>query len=272
MRSAAWNFGMYLRLLMIQLRSQMQFRLSFWLELVSTGLINGSYFLSLVLIMQRFESIAGWSLGEIAFLLGMIEISFGAMDMIFSGFDPDYFAQVIRRGSFDQVMLRPVGLTWQVLGSRFLLRRIGRIIEGLMIFIFALSLLDVHWTLAKLLYLPVVFTSQVLMMGGLFMAASTVTFWTLQSIEAANILTYGGTEMMSYPMHVYPTWMQRFFTYVIPFIFLNYAPALYFLDKPNPLGLPVIAPFLAPVVALGFFLVALYFWRAGINHYQSSGT
>jgi ABC-2 type transport system permease protein len=271
MRDAAWNFGMYTRLLMIQLRSQMQFRVSFWMELISTGLTNAAYFLSLVLVMQRFETIVGWNLGEIAFLLGMAEMSFGTMDMIFSGFDPDDFAQVIRTGRFDQIMLRPVSLTWQVLGSRFLLRRVGRIIEGLIIFLFALSLLDVHWTLGKLLYFPVVFASQVLMMGGLFIANSTITFWTLQSIEATNILTYGGTEMMSYPMHIYPAWMRRFFTYVIPFIFINYAPALYFLDKPNPLGLPVISAFLAPVMALGFFLLALTFWRAGINHYQSSG-
>jgi len=272
MNEVVWNIGMYARLLMIQLRSQMQFRLSFWMELLSTGLLNASYFLSVVLVMQRFKTIAGWNLGEIAFLLGLIEMSFGTMDMIFSGFDPDNFALVIRQGRFDQLMLRPVGLTWQVLGSRFLLRRLGRIFEGFIILMFALGQLNVHWTLGKILYLPVVFCSQVLMMGGMFVASSTLAFWTLQSVEAVNILTYGGVEMMSYPMQIYTKWMQRFFTYVIPFIFLNYAPALYLLDKADPLGLPAFAPFLAPVVAVGFFLLALTFWRIGVNHYQSSGT
>jgi ABC-2 type transport system permease protein len=109
-------------------------------------------------------------------------------------------------------------------------------------------------------------------MGALFMFGSTVTFWTLQSIEAVNILTYGGTELMSYPMTIYPFWMQRFFTFVVPFIFLNYYPALYFLDKPDPLHFPPFAPFMAPFVALAFFGAALWFWRIGINHYQSSGT
>lgn len=268
----AWNFKMYLRLLSIQLRSQMQFRASFWMDLLSTGLGNGVIFISIALILNRFGSVAGWSLGEVAFLYGMIEASFGVMDMIFSGFDPDMFGLVVRQGLFDQVMLRPVGITWQVLGSRFLLRRFGRIFEGLLIFGYALSLLHVRWTAGKLLYLPIVFTSQVIAMGALFMMGSTIIFWTLQSIEAVNILTYGGTDMMSYPMQVYPAWMQRFFTFVIPFIFLNYYPALYFLDKPDPLGFPVFAPFLAPLVALAFFGVALLFWRVGINHYQSAGT
>jgi ABC-2 type transport system permease protein len=267
-----WNFKMYLRLLGVQLRSQMQFRASFWTDLLSTGLLNASIFLSLALILDRFESIGGWTLGEIAFLVGMVEMSFGTMDMVFSGFDPDFFSVVIREGRFDQVMLRPVGLTWQMLGSRFLLRRVGRILEGLVIMALALSMIDVHWTAAKLLYLPVVFASQVLVMGALFMIGSTITFWTLQPIETVNILTYGGTDLMSYPMQIYPAWMQRFFTFVVPFIFINFYPTLYILDKPDPLHFPPFAPFLAPVVALVFSLAALRFWRFGVDHYQSSGT
>jgi ABC-2 type transport system permease protein len=97
MRRAMWNGGMYLRLLSVQLRSQMSYRLSFWMELVSTGLSNGVIFLSIALIIQRFGSIAGWSLSELAFLYGLIEASFGMMDMVFSGFDSDYFLAVLTR-------------------------------------------------------------------------------------------------------------------------------------------------------------------------------
>ena len=267
-----WNFQIYLRLLSIQLRSQMQYRVSFWLEFISTGLLNGSIFLSLALILARFGDIGGWNLGEIAFLAGMIEMSFGCMDMVFSGFDPDMFSVWIRQGTFDQVMLRPVSLFWQVLGSRFLLRRIGRILEGMVIFGIALSLVEIHWTAGKWVYLGIVFFSQFITMGSLFMMGSTITFWTVQSIEAVNVLTYGGTDMMSYPVHIYPGWLRFFYTYLIPFVFLNYYPALYLLDKPDPLHFPWFAPFLAPVVAAGFLAAALGFWKMGVNHYQGAGS
>lgn len=267
-----FSFKMYLRLLSIQLRSQMQFRLSFWFELVSTGLLSGSYFLSLALILERFNNLAGWSLGEIAFLVGLIETSFGTMDLIFSGFDDTYFSQLIHQGTLDQILLRPVNSFWQILGSRFLLRRIGRIAEGLIILGVAFSLLDIQWTLARLLYLPVVVFSQVLTMGAFFIVGSTLTFWTVQSIEAVNILTYGGTELMSYPVQIYPPWLRNFFTYVIPFVFLNYYPALYFLDKPDPLHFSRIAPFLAPVVGVLMFALALRFWKFGMDRYQSTGS
>jgi ABC-2 type transport system permease protein len=272
MKYLGFQIEMYLRLLGIQLRSQMQFRFSFWMDLVSTGILNASYFISLALVLERFGNIAGWKLGEIAFLFGMIEMSFGTMDMIFSGFDPDVFSDFVRQGRLDQLMLRPVGLMWQILGSRFLIRRIGRILEGLVVWLIGLSLVNMHWTLAKILFLPVVFASQLLAMGALFMLGSTMTFWTLQSSEAVNILTYGGVELMSYPMQIYPLWMRRFFTFVVPFIFLNYYPALYLLDKPDPLRFPAFAPFLALPVGIALFFVAQAVWRAGINHYQGSGT
>mgnify|MGYP003870115891 CR=1 FL=1 len=263
---------MYLRLIAIQLRSQMQYRASFWLELISTGLLNGSIFLSLALILERFGNIGGWTLGEIAFLVGMIEMSFGCMDMIFSGFDPDHFSVWMRQGTFDQVMLRPINLFWQVLGSRFLLRRLGRILQGVVIFGMALTMVDIQWTIIKLLYLPVVLISQLITMGALFMMGSTITFWTIQSIEAVNVLTYGGTDMMSYPMHIYPAWLRSFYTYIIPFIFLNYYPALYLFGKPDPLHFPAFAPFLAPLVAAIFLTAALWFWRVGVRHYQGAGS
>jgi len=267
-----WSFKMYLRLMAIQLRSQMQYRMSFWFELVSTGIMNGVYILSLVFILERFGNIGGWTMSEIAFLAGMIEMSFGTMDMIFSGYDPDFFAKYVRNGTFDQVLLRPVNVFWQVMGSSFLLRRLGRILEGVIIFLIALSLLDIQWTTAKILYLPVVFVSQVLTMGALFIIGSTINFWTVERLEAFNILTYGSTDLVSYPMHIYPVWMQKVYTFLFPFIFLNYYPALFFLEKPDPLHLPPFAPFMAPVVALVFFAAAMRFWQFGINHYQSTGS
>ena len=262
----------YLRLISVRIRSQLQYRLSFALDLVATivGTITG--FGTLALVFQRFDNIAGWRLGEVAFLYGIVETAFGTMDLIFGGFDPSTFEPLVRRGRFDQMLLRPVNITLQVLGSDFVLRRLGRIMQGAVIFGIAMALADVRWTPLKIAYLPVVVASLVAFFGGLFVIGSTTTFWTVKRIEVINIFTYGGSEMMSYPMHIYTKGIRRFFTYVVPAIFLNYYPALYFLDKPDPLHMPSFAPFLSPVVGFGVLAAALAFWRFGIRHYTSTGT
>jgi len=266
------TFTLYWRLIAAQIRSQMQYRVAFVLEVTATLVTLSLFFVALGLVVQRFGHLGGWRVGEIAFLWGAVEVAFGVMDMIFSGFDPQGFGQRVRRGSFDQMLLRPVNVTVQVLGSEFVVRRLGRIVQGAAIFAFALWQVDIHWTVVKLLYLPFVIGGMIGYFGGLFIIGSTVTFWTIESIEAVNILTYGGTELIAYPMHIYPDWLRRTFTYVVPAIFLNYYPALYFLDKPDPLGMPPFVHFLAPVVGVAMLGIALAFWNFGMKHYQSTGT
>lgn len=263
---------LYKRLVGIQVRSQLQYRVSFLMEAVSSAITLGLFFVSLVLVFERFDNLGGWTLAEVAFLTGMVEVGFGVMDMVFSGFDPSTFGQQVRRGTFDQILLRPVDATVQVFGSDFVLRRLGRIAQGVAILVYALLLLDMAWTPAKIVYLPVVLFSQVIFFGGLFIIGSTITFWTVQSIEAVNIFTYGGSELISYPMNIYPAGIRRFFTFVLPAIFINYFPALFFLDKSAPFPIPDIAPFLAPVAGGLVLGASLLFWRYGMRHYQSTGT
>ncbi|MEZ4682139.1 MAG: ABC-2 family transporter protein [Caldilineaceae bacterium] len=272
MNRLRFTLGVYRRLISVQIRSQLQYRTAFLLEVCSSGITLFLFFASLAFVLQRFGDLGGWNLGEIAFLWGTVELAFGVMDMLFSGFDPGNFGKQIRQGLLDQLLLRPVNLTAQVFGSEFVLRRLGRITQGLVVLLITVALADVHWTLAKVVYFPLVVLGLVCFFGGLFIMGATVTFWTVDSIEAVNILTYGGSEMMAYPMHIYPDWLRRTFTYLVPAVFLNYYPALYFLDKPDVLGLPPIFSFVAPFVGLLVLLVALAFWRFGLRHYQSTGT
>lgn len=265
-------FRLYLRLIGVQIRSQMQYRVGFALETLSTALITGMVFITFAFVIERFGNIAGWSLGEVGFLYGLMEFSFGLMDMIFSGFDPQNFGRQVRLGRLDQILLRPIGVTLQILGSDFILRRTGRMAQGLVIFIIAIGMTNIQWTILKVAYLPVVIFSQVLFFGGLFVVGATFTFWTYESIEVINIFTYGGAEMMSYPMNIYPNWMRKIFTYIIPAIFINYYPALYVLNKPDPLGMPGYAAFLSPLVGVLVFASSMIFWKFGLNHYQSTGT
>jgi ABC-2 type transport system permease protein len=270
--SVRFNLGTYRHLLSVQVRSQMQYRASFLIDIFATGLITILEFASIALIFDRFGDFQGWSLGEVAFLYGLVETAFGFMDMIFSGFDPQNFGRNVRLGTFDQLLLRPINITIQVIGSKLVLRRLGKILLGLAIFIWALTLTEIHWTIGKIIYLPFVLFGMVAFFGGLFIIGATITFWTIESIEAVNVFTYGGQMMISFPMHIYQTWLRQLFTFVVPAIFLNYYPALYFLDKPDPYLYPTLTQFIAPLVGLLVLVVALAFWQFGLRYYQSTGT
>jgi ABC-2 type transport system permease protein len=263
---------LYFRLIASRIRSQMQYRLSFLLD--TAGSFMGT-FLDLAALMVMFTQVrvlGGWSFGEIAFLYGLSSVSFALHELFQGAFDNDVFAGYIQRGMFDQMLIRPLPTVFQMLTEFFLLRRLGRMAQGLIAFALGAVLAQPHWTLAKLMYLPVVVVGGALFFLAISIAGSTLCFWTVQSTEVVNIFTYGGTTMLQYPITIYQKWMQMFFIYLLPMAFINYFPALFFLDRPDPFHLPPFIPFLAPVVCVGVFLISLRVWRFGVAHYTSTGS
>ena len=58
----------------------------------------------------------------------------------------------------------------------------------------------------------------------------------------------------------------------MPTAFVCYFPALYILDKPDPLGLPTALQFASPLVALAAAVVAGFIWRSAVRRYRSVGS
>jgi ABC-2 type transport system permease protein len=260
------------RLIGAQIRSQLQYRASFVVDVLSTFLLSGAQVVAMLAGLSTFGGVAGWGIFEILFLMGMVDLSFGLMDMIFSAFDPDQFSGQVRLGGLNTFLLRPADIWLQVMGSNFVIRRIGRVALGVVGLAIAISQLQIEWTAFKIAYLPLVVLGQVLCYGSLFMVGATITFWTIERTEAINIVTYGSTEMTSYPMSIYPPYLRNVFTFVVPTIFLNYLPATYFLGKSEPLGFPAFAPFVAPLIGAAMLVIAGAFFRFGLKHYQGTGT
>ena len=267
------NWQLYRRLVGAQVRSQMQYRLSFIFDLIAQVIGNIVDFAAVAVFFTRAPSIGGWSLGEVGLLFGLSTISFSLADMLAGGFDYAYFGPtMVQRGGFDQVLVRPVSAFLQVLASVFVIRRLGRLAQGVLILGIALTLIDVSWTPAKIVYAVVVAASGILFFMGLFIFGSGVSFWTVESLESMNVVTYGGQAMTSYPMHIYQEWLRSIFMFVIPMAFVNYYPALWLLDKPDPLGGPAWLAFLSPIVCLAVFGVGVRMWWFGVDRYTSTGS
>lgn len=270
--SATGHLRLYLLLLRAQARSQGVYRFSFAFDAVAAALITASEFAAFALVLPRFGSLSGWTLGEISLLYGLAELSFVVMDLLFGGFDAPNLSQHIRSGSFSTFMLRPAPLPVQVFGSDFALRRITRVILAVGILWYGLSQVKIAWHALDVLLLLGSFAGMICFFGGLFVIGGTLTFWTVENVEAMNILTYGGRTLISYPMDVYGRLLRQTFTYVIPAAFLSYFPVLHLLHRPMPDGLPAWVAFLAPLVGPAMLAAAFAFWKMGVSRYQGTGT
>ena len=80
------------------------------------------------------------------------------------------------------------------------------------------------------------------------------------------------TEFTRYPLSIYARPVRYVLTFLLPFAFINYFPATYFLDKTDAtLGLPIAIGLITPLIGIVFSLLAYAFWRAGLDRYQGVG-
>ena len=262
---------LYWRLIRASIRSQMQYKTSFVLEMFSFMALTGLEFVAMAIIVTRFGNIAGWTLHELALLYGLGAMSFGIAEMAGRGFDRP-FEIMIQRGTFDMLLIRPRGAFFQVLSSEFQLRRLGRVLEGAVLLAWSLSSATIDWSVSKVLILPVAIASGAVVYTALIVVGATICFWTIKTPEVMNAFTNGGKELTSYPMSIYDGWIRSVFLFLIPVAFTNYPAALLILDRSDPFGLPAAVAWLAPVVAAMAMVAALAFWRVGLRKYASAGS
>jgi ABC-2 type transport system permease protein len=265
------DMRLYLLLIRMQIRAQTQYKINLVIDITTFLLTTGFEFVGVLLFFAQFPTMLGWRIGEVALLAAVMSISFGLAEMIGAGIDE--FSMTIRRGEFDRVLLRPVGVFTQVIGSDFRLRRLGRLTQGALAFALALHLLPgLHWTAEKLIVLPIGIISGATIFITVLLLGATICFWTVETTELTNILTYGGREMLSYPLTIYHQLLQRFFLFVVPLAFGAYVPVCYILERPLPFGLPDTLVFAAPLAAAVFAFGAGFLWRFGVHRYQSTGS
>lgn len=267
MRDALHLYGRYA---ILSLRGQMQYRASFLLWSVGQFFGIAIEFVGIWALFDRFGSLRGWSLAEVALLFGMVNVAFALAESFGRGFDT--FSGMVKSGEFDRVLLRPRPTALQIAGQEFQFLRVGRLLNGIIALAWGAASLGVVWTMPKALLLVAAILSGACVFYGLFVLQATLCFWTVESLEIMNTVTYGGTETAQYPLTIYRPWFRWFFTFVIPLATMNYIPASALLGREAALGVPLWLPWLSPLVGVAFLLVSLQVWRLGERRYVSTGS
>lgn len=235
-------------------------------------MVTGIEFLALWALFDRFGALSGiesdWSLAEVALFYGIANVAFAIAEAFGRGFD--IFGQMVKTGDFDRLLLRPRTTVLQLLGQELRIDRIGRLLQGLIVLIGASCMLEVQWTLGRILLVPGAVFGGVCFFMALFILQATMCFWSTESLEVFNAATYGGTFAAQYPMNIYRGWFRTLFTYVIPLACLSYYPGLAIMGRARP-GLEWLH-YLSPLTGVVFLAAAISTWRFGVRHYRSTGS
>jgi ABC-2 type transport system permease protein len=256
---------LYLKYASIILRSQMQYRASFVMTTIGQFLTAFTTFLGMYFMFSRFNSVNGFSFSEVLLCYAVILTAFSLAECFVRGFDA--FSGIISNGEFDRIMVRPRNEILQVLASRIEFSRIGRLLQAIGIFIYAIPTSGVIWTSDKIITVILMIIGGFLVFSGLFIIYASICFFTIEGLEFMNIFTDGGREFGKYPLSIYGEGVLKFFTYIVPLALFQYYPFLYLIGRTNNT-----VYMLLPMVGILFLIPCLMFWRVGIRHYKSTGS
>jgi ABC-2 type transport system permease protein len=265
----AERLRLYRLLVGARVRAQLEYRASFVLNTLANGAIAGLEFAVVLILFGKVTRLGGFSVEEVAFLYGVSALAFAFADLTIGHLDD--FPRLLREGSFDLLLVRPLGSLFQLVTSDLALRRLGRVAQGLAVLAWSLTAVDVDWTLGRALMVPVMVVAGAVIFAAIWTLGAAALFWTVEGGEWLNAFTYGGSFLTQYPATVYGRWFRRLLVYLLPLGFVAYFPALYVLDRDDPLGLPSVLQFASPLIAVVAALVAMVAWRGAVRHYRSAG-
>ncbi len=237
----------------------------------------GAFFITIIdvvaiaALFARFGQVQGWRFGEVVFFYGVVSISFAIADFLTRGFDV-FGTEFVRTGAFDRVLLRPRSAALQLVGYEFRISRFGRMAQGVVALGIASASIQFVWGPAQVAQALWAIVGGAALFSGLMVLQATLAFWTVESLEIANVLTYGGVQAAQFPLSLYANWFRGFLIFVVPLGCVAYFPVVGLLGRHDPLGAPDWFLPMAPAAGFAFLGVSLLAWRFGVRHYTSTGS
>lgn len=255
----------YTHSLKLYLKSLLEYKKSFMTAFLSQFLIVFTYYFIILALFDKFSNIKGYTKYEVLLCFSIIQFGFSMNETFARGIDT--FENLIIRGEFDRLLLRPKNILLQVLCTDYDFIKISRIFQSIIILIISLIKLNIPLNIYKILTLILMLLSSIIIFFSIFLIMASYCFITVQGLEVKNLFTDGGKHIAQYPISIYNKKFIFIFTFIIPYAFVNYYPLLYLVGKSNNQ-----LYILSPLVVVIYLIPAILSFKWGIKKYTSVGS
>ncbi|MCK6506460.1 ABC-2 family transporter protein [Myxococcota bacterium] len=257
--------GAYLRYALMRAKVRLAYRGDFLFNAAGDLLVAGIGVVFLWAIFRNVPDIRGWTFHEVLFIWGLGETAAGLFFVLFQGLWA-LNQQYILRGELDRVLLRPLDPYAQIMLDHLNLEDLPVALLGLSLVAWAMPGLPA-FSVAQWLMLPVFIAAGVLVLAGVLTAFSSLGFRLLHRGTAVG-LVYQASAFNRYPIEIFSQPVQRLLTWVVPFAFIAYFPATWYLGRTQWLWWALAQP----LVGVGLFTLGRWLWGRGLRHYRSPGS
>jgi len=232
----------------------LSFSVTFMLELI-TPLVT-------LLIYNSGTTFPGWTLQEALMIQAVFLISRGIAFPLFFGMVWIIFEQA-REGTFEITLLKPRSPLLLTMLKGIDIEGVGRILGGILLFMFILKGLPVPGIQACLLFVVLLTLSVMILFGFALILSASLFIWigngrVIELLE--SILVFS-----RYPGSIFSSPVQWIFALVVPLSMIALYPAEALMGRYDPLM------FYSIPTAFVFFGIGYLFWNRMIRRYAGGG-
>jgi len=256
---------LYMKYFAIHLKSQMQFKSSFFFTTLGQFLVSFTTLLGINFLFARFNSVGGFTYEDILICFAVITSAFSLSELFGRSFER--FPVLLGNGGFDRVLVRPRNIVFQVIASEINFSRLGRLVHAIIVFIYVIPRSGIDWTTPRIFTLILMVICGAALFFCIHILYAAFSFFTIEGLEFMNILTHGGQEHGRLPFSVYGEGVLKFLTFVVPLALVQYYPLLFLLGREDNLFYVI-----SPMISLLFIIPCYGFFRFGLRKYKSTGS
>lgn len=264
------NVGLYWEFVKLRLKSMVEYRSAFLWGAFAQFISYFAQFLLLWVLIEQFKTLAGWNAFEVLFLYAINLFSYALAGFFFFNFFYS-LPNLIKTGEFDEYLIKPINPFAHLIFRLFNYGYFSHLALSIIVIAVAFNQLNLSLNFGTLLYLPLVLLGGALIHSSFFIFISVPVFW-LTDNNGFAFLIFDFNDFIRYPVSIYNRGIQLMLTFVLPFAFVNFYPAQFFLKKTDLLGFHPYFVFLTPIVGVVLFWGAYRFWLLGISAYKSTGS
>jgi ABC-2 type transport system permease protein len=250
--------------------TQLEYRGEYFVRTLSKIIAWSTGFIMVMVLLTRFQAVGGWTVYEVLFLYALNMLTHSLAGTFFMN-SFENLPRNIRQGVFDGVLTKPVSPLFYYVCTNVSAGYTSNYVIGVSVLVVCFAKLSIPVTLLNIVWLIAVILGGCLIQAAGFILTNVPAFWILKSESLMTLFFDDVKSFLQYPITIYAVGIQVLVTFVLPYAFISFYPAQYFLGREDALFHPLFQYLTLPVGALLYF-VAVKVWNIGINRYNSTGS
>lgn len=263
MKTAIGLLRLFIRNSQVRIQQEMQYRANYISGVIVSIAFSIFPAIFQYLVFTQTKGFPGWNLQQIILFQGMLLVVVGMRNTLFGSIQ-EVVANLIYKGDFDRILLKPYPPIGTIMASGFTANSLGTLLTGLFIVIYTGIRMGLSISLFQFALVAIC-----IVFGLLFFASINIMYCSI----AIMIVYMGGIwdliesvlNVSTYPKEIFPKIVQTVFLTMVPFLVMVYFPAQVLLNRAE---ISIIYSFIAVIL---FFAASLIFWGRCLKKYTSAG-